>query len=72
MVTNISLAVAAFSAALASICERFQLAPMPAVQGTSASFSAAAAHSVNHPTATTKNAVDRKAYGWVLPRGRRH
>ena len=68
MVTNISLTVAAFSAALASICERFQLAPMPAVQGTSVSFSAA----VNHPTATTKTAVDRKAYGWVLPRGRRH
>jgi hypothetical protein len=68
MVTNIALAVAAFWAALASLCERFQLVPMTAVQGTTASFSAAVATAhVNHPT---KNAVDRKAYGWVLPRGR--
>ncbi len=50
--------------------ERFGVSPiLAAAQGTSASFAGqpAAAHAAH----TTKNVVDRKADGWVPPRGRR-
>ena len=61
--------VSAALCALTAVRERLSafagLAPIPAMQGTTVPFAAHAAHA-----AQTKNVVDRKADGWVPPRGR--
>jgi hypothetical protein len=57
---------AALCAAAVVLRERFGVSPIPAMQGTSVPFAGHAAHA-----AQTKNVVDRKADGWVPPRGRR-
>ena len=60
---------AARSTAVTAVRERYGVSPMTTVQGTGVPFagpiSALAAHA-----AQTKNVVDRKADGWVPPRGR--
>ena len=60
---------AALSVAVMALVERYGMAPIPATQGTAVPFAGqvkAAAHAAH----TSKNLVDRKADGWVPPRGR--
>ena len=65
----LSLSAAAGTAVMA-VRERFGVSPIASVHGTSAPFAGPVTARLAAHAAQTKNVVDRKADGWVPPRGR--